>query len=420
MENNLLDKGWSAMREMLDREMPTQRNHTWLLLLLLPILGTAIGFAWRQHNRITANQTTATNTARANIAQDQGADIAPMVNLPKSTPPQQLNSAKANKPIHAKIFESEDALQETDIVKKTDVIATEQTVFGDTETQQKQASKNHNRPSVVSSIDTPYPQPIITPQNSQSIEAIKPIEPIHFIEGAGWKFGASNVIFSERFNTVNGFAAGAVADWHISPKWGLRLGLQYGIYSPRTERRPVASVLSSSYINRTANGLVVFDGNTKKEWEGVSNSELYDSLGNLVLIPLKRVQQLELPLLAFWKPRPYLKLLGGIHFARILSTRADAENYSGEYVLRLSDEEAESNASQLSTAGMNKWAVEASAGAGVRVNKMFDVGIMARVPLAKTEVIASYDLGNSTNFDADMLKQKRNMFMLTVYGILFF
>jgi hypothetical protein len=427
MENNVTDKGWSAMREILDREMPVKRNRAggWLLLLLLlPVVGAA-AWLWQQRDNGPVSQPKAVAAKSQVPKADSGA--APTSNLGQPMPAERLRDVEISQTVQVKTAQSKGEKKAAKITKEPAAAA--YALLFDAKTQNAQATENQMAASVAALptnlIPVPYPIPVETPQNDKQADNLS-AKPTFFnaqtrpLKEMGWRFGATNILSSEKLNTVNGFAAGAVADWHASPKWGLRMGLQYGIYSPQAERRPVATVQSSSYIKSIPNGLFVFDGSTGKELIAASNSELSDSLGNMVLIPVRRLQRLEMPLLAFWKPRPYLKILGGVQMARTLSTRADAENYSGEYVLRLSDKEAESNASQLSVTGMNKWSVEASAGTSVRLNSLFEVGMMARLPLIKTEVVTGYDPSNSAGFDADKIRQKRNVPTFTLYGTMFF
>lgn len=238
-----------------------------------------------------------------------------------------------------------------------------------------------------------------------------------------WSFGSTSAISTEQFSTINGFSTGLSVDWNFARKWGLRTGAFYNIHRPQVESRPVASVLSDTYTSSVYNDVIVVEVNTGHELVNSGGSAYGDSLGNNVFIPVNRLQRLEIPVAVFWQPARPLKIFGGVSLTRTLSTKADRQNYSGAYILKLASRTAEDGASKLSSSELDKWSADAMLGAGLRLGRMFEVGVSAKMPFSKFPGFArtSKNVINS-GFTEHSVSATRNQSrpVFSLYGTLFF
>lgn len=239
-----------------------------------------------------------------------------------------------------------------------------------------------------------------------------------------WAIGATSAISTEQFSTINGFSTGLTVDWKFARKWGLRTGAFYNIHTPQEKYRPVASVRSSDYTSNVDGSVIVVDAVTGAEVVSIGGVNYYgDSLSGRVFIPVNRLQRIELPVSAFWQASRPLKIFAGVSFARTLSTTADRQNYSGDYILRLADKTAEDDASDLSSSELDNWSADAMLGAGFRLGKSFEIGFSAKMPFNDFKGLkkASYSPSFNTGITDEVGRtRERGTPVFSLYGTLFF
>ena len=214
-------------------------------------------------------------------------------------------------------------------------------------------------------------------------------------------------------------------DWKFAKKWGLRSGVLYNLYTPQEKYRPVASVQSEAYTSNVDGNVIVFDVVTGQVLSGISGNNFYaDSLSGNVIIPVNRLQRLEVPVTAFWQAARPLKIFGGLSLMRTLAAKSDKQNYSGDYVLKLADRTAEDGASKLSSTELDNWSADAMLGFGVHFGRSFELGMSAKMPLIKFSGLTKSDENATlnTNLRSDTVgaARKKSGSFLTLYGILFF
>ncbi|MCC7467139.1 MAG: hypothetical protein IT261_12755 [Saprospiraceae bacterium] len=421
MENNNVDKGWEAMRAMLDREMPVKKRRRaawwWLSLLLIP--GLILADWWyHQSERATT---------------------------PPSQPPTELTLAQSIKPgaVNHSDTPTRKSQEAYMSVTTTDKSGNKPTV---------QYTQKHppspTTPTEYLTADNPE-KPISIPETTVSnlsqqpaaltITSIKPVITIPSQPGLTfrvppvssqalpsspvfkphWEIGATSMASSEQFNNINGFSTGVTADWAFSRKWGLRTGLLYNIHTPQESHRPVVTVNAADYTSDLEGDIVARNVSTGTEvWNMPGVNTLADSLSGDVYIPVNRLQRIELPVQLFWQASQSIKVLGGFSVAKTLVTKADRLNYSGEYQLTLNDQIAEQEISNLSGHQMNSWNVNAMIGLGWRISPVFELGLNGTLPLQRYNNLGASTSGNMTNQEVRIKAQRTPLFGM--YGTLYF
>lgn len=397
MDKNVTDKGWACMRQLLDREMPVESRRRrfgwwWFGLLLLPLAGYG---SWRW--------------AASDAATRVPLEAASLQPVASTTPIPQETAA----PVSAVAGQAKEESAKTATTQKIAGTSAKKAPSGWATGEKAKSANTVLSPAISEkSVDTEQPTEIHARVSSPPEQAISPekvvlhnlANPLQTIDfqnnkqysprtyasipptpsvkkrAGAWAFGASTILSTEQFNSINGFSTGLNVDWAFARKWGLRSGVYYNIHTPQEKYRPVASVPSRDYTANIDGNVVLVDlaGN---EITGFQNPAFYgDSLSSNVFIPVSRLQRLEVPVLVFYQIARPLKVFGGLSLSRTLSTRADRQNYSGDYILRLTDQASEDEVSKLSATELERWKANAMLGVGVNIGKMFELGFSANVP----------------------------------------
>lgn len=421
MENKNVDKGWEAMRAMLDREMPVKKRRRaawwWLGLLLIPTVFLA---DWWYHQ--------------------SGVSTAP----PPSQPPAELTLAQTVTPggeNHADVTAKNSTLAL--IPPKNSVIHAKSPTTQYTQKRNSSTPINHlaadNPEKLTSHQEKEVPNQSWQPAPIE-IASIKPVISItsqhsHITSFSAntrqtqastpalfkpyWEIGATSMASTEQFNNINGFSTGVTTDWAFSRKWGLRAGLLYNIHTPQENHRPVVTVNADDYTSDLQGDIVARNVSTGAEvWNMPGMNTLADSLSGNVYIPVSRLQRIELPVLIYWQASRSIKVFGGCSVSKTLITRADRLNYSGEYQLTLNDQLAEEEVSSLSGHQMNTWNANAMFGLGVRLNPVFELGLNGIIPFQRDTNLGASISGSMTNQEIRIKTQRTPMFGM--YGTLYF
>lgn len=442
MDKKTTDKAWASMREMLDREMPEKRGYRfgwwWFgLLLLLPLVGYG-SWQWLQlPDSPKIHQKTIPTQPIASLAPttEQNTASQPASNTPiRSINEQSSSGDKASIAIQGNA--KRDINAENRAAKPRPVL-----VEGNSNLTSIEKLPDIQTPEIITAnTQEPVRNKLaidllpITPQFIELQEqrpfqrhlfaAASSPKPIKKASDKRWTFGASSAISTEQFNKINGFSTGASVDWKFARKWGLRTGVLYNIHTPHEKYRPVASVGAADYQSTVDGGVILVDGNTGQEVTSMAGSNFYgDSLGSNVFIPVNRLQRLEVPVTVFWQPVRPLKIIAGLSLTRTLSAKADKQNYSGDYILKLSDRSAEDDASKLSYSELDNWSADATIGAGIRLERSFELGFSAKMPLSKFPGIVKTNQSGNNSGIADQsfgTTRKQNGQVFSLYGTLFF
>lgn len=435
------------MRQLLDREMPEKHTHRlivwwWLGLLLLPAAGLGVWY-WSNKAAVPSEPQVIA------LVSD-----APVSNLDAQTRQNALD-VQQNEPLANSNFSNKaiQSLQKTQkapptVLKKTGSVdkktnAPSIVALSDFELQnpgENSLIPLNEEPTILTEVEpSEIPQialslisvnaqtidyesvktPKITPIPAERFPKIKPKTP-----EKTWAVGATSAISTERYNSINEFSTGLNVDWKFARKWGVRSGLFYSIHTPQVKDRPVATVNSADYTSNVDGNVIVVNAHTGAEvLNSPGNSFYNDSLSGNILIPVSRLQRLEIPLTVFWQPSRAMKVIGGLSIARTLSAKADHQNYAGEYILRLNDKAATDDASRLSSNEFSRWNAAAMLGAGFAIGDSFEVGLTARMPFSNFKSILTHSSDNlampNNGFSTNTGKVK-NTPTFSLYGTLFF
>lgn len=407
-DNKLTDKGWSRMQHLLNREMPVQRRRrfVWWPWLLLLLLGSGAG-GWWLSQKAAADQPATEPAIRPKTAEPVVAapaastgGIRPANTAPSATaaqaPQAGVKTQQTTQPsISAKgLTENRMATPAT-----TPLQTTEKQGFS----LQKPVVRNsigtsELKPVPVSSSDasgiaeapvTILPEsPLATATIAQKMLSLTALPPANVLIGPKsqatvlrkvdaplttttvkpapqlkrWSFGASAGISSGDFTALNSFSVGALTEFRLSRRWGLRGGLQFAQYNLSAGERPVVSVDAQEYNKATGND--VQDVNIGLP-SSVSQTTVY--------VPLERTKRLEIPILAYWQPLGGLRMLGGISAGYLLSTRASEMNYANNQLYLAADQDALSNLSALTARSTSRWNLDWQLGLGWRFGKHFEL-----------------------------------------------
>jgi len=438
MDKNTTDKGWAAMREMLDLEMPVKRRRIfgwwWFGLLLLPIVGYGswqwLGSSDAQKQKIKDAPT----LPMARLAPEKGITNAePSEQNPQNTAAETTgisnnHIAPTIRKDTAGMFNSAKPEAKSNIsttlidLKKARLpvlsnLPTSENVPDNIVVQEPLQLTLNLLPILPQSIDIQNNKK----PSQQSLAFAQNLKPVKKTSSKRWVFGATSAISTEEFNSINGFTTGLTIDWKFARKWGLRTGAFYNIHTPQGKYRPVASVLASDYRSTVYGDVIVVEVATGLEVTNTPTNSLY---GDNVYIPVNRLQRVEVPLTVFWQAAKPLKIIGGLSLTRTLLAKADNQNYSGDYILKLVDRTAEDGASKLSSSELDNWSADAMLGAGVRIGRSFEVGFSAKMPLSKFPGIANPSQSNpNASFAGDRSlgsTRKQNGPVFSLYGTLFF
>ena len=434
MDNKITDKGWAAMRGLLDREMPEKRRRRfgwwWIGLLLLPYMGYS-SWQWlggeNSHTpKIEAKSELPIASNGAGIEHSSKLALDPLREQPvvsSKFKPETMHSIATKDlktPVRSKPLDFSYA-----------ATALEDSIIQEIESPSNLISfKNSeiNPGLAIGNLPGIGAQPVFSAQEPSVLPHLLPIldlpNPIKKASNKSWAFGATSAVSTEQFSTINGFSTGLTVDWKFARKWGLRTGLLYNLHSPQEKHRPVASVLSHDYTSNVDGNVILVDGTTGLEVVNVAGNNFYsDSLTGNVFIPVNRLHRLEIPVTTFWQVSKPLKIFGGLALIRTLSAKADKQNYSGDYILRLADRTAEYGASKLTSNELDNWKADAMLGFGLNLSRSFELGFSARMPLNKISGLAKAEKSNlNAAFDSNSIESTRKQGgpMFTLYGTLFF
>jgi hypothetical protein len=444
MNHKSTDRGWAAMRQMLDREMPVKHRRRfgwwWLTLLTLPIAVYG-GWQWLRATHSTPEKqesraaqplaSVGTEPVRSNSVQH-------VQNAPEAAKKSITGNDEKRAPLNktgVTSFAKSGKRAEKTMDRSASMDGAQ--LISDLSPALSEASPSENStPSQIQNLplQLPLERCFISPKKVEypgksGIIPSYSFKPENLVTDKksstnAWSFGATSAASTEQFNNINGFSTGVTMDWKFARKWGLRTGLFYNIHSPQEKYRPVVSIQSDDYSTKVDGNVIFVDVNTGQEVFNTANNAVYsDSLSGNVFIPVNRIQRLELPVTAFWQPTRAFKVFGGLTLNRTLSTKADKLNFSNGYILQLADQTAADDASKLSSKELGNWSADAMLGIGFTLGKSFELGFAAKMPMNKISGYSTMDRNFPSaavdNFAVSATRKISNP-VFSLYGTLYF
>lgn len=422
------------MHELLDREMPEKRRRRfgwwWIGLLLLPFVGYG---SWQWLG--SENSPTPTIEAKPELPiASNGAAIEHAGTIAFNQQRQEPATASKFKPststsITAKGLMAQSANKSSNF--NYAAAALEDSIIQEIESKFNLVSFNNSELSLsVATGNLPGTElkSFVSEQVPGNLPHTFPIadlpKPVKKASNNTWAFGITSAVSTEQFSTINGLSTGLTVDWKFAKKWGIRSGLLYNLQSPQEDHRPVASVHSFDYTSNVDGNVILVDLTTGLEVVNSPGINSYtDSLSGTVFIPVNRLHRLEIPLTTFWQVNKPLKIFGGLALTRTLSAKADKQNYSGDYLLRLADQTAEDGASKLSSNELDNWKADAMLGFGLNLCRSFELGFSAKMPLNKISGLVKTEKSNlNSAFDSNSIgsTRKKSGPVFSLFGTWFF
>ncbi|MFN0217144.1 MAG: hypothetical protein ACKVT2_23040 [Saprospiraceae bacterium] len=434
MDNHIIDKGWTAMQKLLDREMPQDRRPKfawwWIGLLLLPIVGYG-SWLWlgseNGSNQKTNKESGPASTYPTPIAQNNA--------LPAASQQSLLIPAEENSQVSSKSQKISSQKATGSVLENSPSNEPKNSSFHPTlsDIQTDKESAGLSAPPIRTQIALDWltinAQSIEESVNAKAvsiptIDLAGTLKPVPVSSKKSWAFGATTNLSSEQLNSINGFSTGLTIDWKFAKKWGLRTGVLYNIHTPQDKYRPIAAVHAGDYESNVNGEVIILNALTGQELYNSPGNNFYgDSLGSSVFIPVNRLHRLEIPVTAFWQVARPLKIIGGMTLTRTLTTKADQQNYSGDYILKLANRTAEDGASKLSSNELDNWSVDATLGVGVKLSKAFELGFSAKMPLSQFPglIKSSHPVLNSGFIDQSIGATRKQIGQIfSLHGTLFF
>jgi Outer membrane protein beta-barrel domain len=337
------DRGWEAMQQLLDREMPTRspkRPKAGWWWMALVVGGVAAGYhMWNpQPTELTippqqlagdmaSMSASSTTMVLADQANKQPNRVAsPVLEGPTtsvaSTPTERVFS------IFSKQKNTEQVAVRSEVAAKEEVFLIKNQIVASKETTTAAIP-----PVDLGGAATALPHPVLAvatlpmspPKAIRSTDRLAfvservPYTPSPFLpikkyteRHRAWGLTAGLIAMEVPRNL--GVTAGVSIDLRLPRKrFGVRTGLNYRFQQLHSQSRLVVPVAYEDYV-RAAGAYVVQPDSLPTGWGYLAST-------NRVLIPVSRVHRLDVPVLLTWKATPRWTLLAGISFSRVLAAR---------------------------------------------------------------------------------------------------
>lgn len=435
-QNKLADKGWHSMHKLLDREMPVPQKRRpvgwwWFGLLLLPLSIWGIQAWWiSEHTPPIAPVQAIPTTERPIVQQKFDNQQVKTINTIPDATPGSLQNGKASAQELAAV--SKLSVATKTITGTTMSPAPEKSAWNKrrettpaTTVQAAAVSSEQVLTTVAQEDAATSPIPESLPEENRVVTTIAkqsdlqalalPFqnvnrENIALFSAAPkmaapasssivprktispWAFGITASASTEHFSSVNALGAGLSADWHFARKWGLRSTLAYSRYRPSSDKQPVVAVEEVRYTNATG----LYTGAYGNSSVGGSISSSNDLEKEYVYIPLRKLQQIEMPVSVFWQPTRSLRLYSGIVMNYTFMGQSAQQNYIDNNLVSLDSYATQRNASRVATNSLQRWKLHAQVGMGLGLGRHAELSAFWRAPISNIfskldGSLASYD-----------------------------
>jgi hypothetical protein len=443
IQNKTTDKGWTAMRELLDQEMPTEPKRRrflwwWLAILLIPIAAEA-WHAWSVYSsnpskleqpnlspnpapvpmaKSSTPENTLSNAGNASPAvAPQQPKLVPTYPAPgltekparKTSRPNteeavyKISSSPVENPRIEQVKPPNDLFEITPSLQ----IVTASEISNGLPNIALEPSLNHlptPEKDVVRQAETQSQKPFtVTAALPKKAAVIRPrTNPVLAL-------GGTVAVSTERFNALNSIGGGIAAQWQPTHRWGIRSGLQFTQYSSSNGSQPIAIVQSGQYEQAVDSSYSVTDefGNVATPTTGSP------ALQASVIIPVTKLQALELPVLISWQAIPRVKIFAGVNTTFIMATKTGSNSFSGDLTLKANTESAFQRLNTLAASDIPRWRFGLQTGVGVSLSKQIEVGILAKFPLQSSNTVSDNRLAAYDSNSIDGLKRRIPSFSLS-------
>lgn len=389
VQRKTIDKGWQAMSQVLEKEMPQQKKRRlalwWLLFIGMPFIVWTI---WKQHQ------------SQPDRLPQEKQQPAPLVN----------NDGRAlplvqQQPINHRVIE----LPQSKFQAKS-----AQTSIKPTRPGLESGTVQEDHSTAVENAALPR----LTQSNPDSMkeviqksipELVQPVDLLSFISNEipfvssgqekpfsklvslfiqpspeqkrnkHWSLGLTASAQTEKFSRLDSYDAGIAIEWQPFPKLGIRSGLSYARH-PRVQASTSKVVLDAENYLKTADtsNFIIIDQVTNE----VVDAKEYtvNALPNYVSIPVRYYEQLAVPVLLNWKCRKFLNLHFGGSIGYITRLKTARIGESGKWTISPSNDETYSQVEKLAIKEISRWKYDIRAGLAVPLNRHLEVSFGIKLP----------------------------------------
>ncbi len=436
------DRGWAAMQQILDREMPRRRRRRiagwWFAGLLLPVLGIAGWYLYQQQHtsqplpvlpaqaisgaplaeRASASDLPVNIHTVAAVSNESPKNTATSTKLhpfskPAATAPDVLNAHPTAMPAWLAMKDGM-ATNELSVILVPDGVNLENGMVEQTFLPDQSATMPENALSSLPMLSPPVATEGDTlhfaTYPAYSNTAVTKKLPYR----ASWEFGPMAGINSERLPRINGGVIGMVADWQPLRHWGLRSGLQYAVQRLASDESLVTTISEDSY-ERYSDGLAVFD-----QSGNYGNLNQFAGINTNILASVRRIHRIEAPLLVYWQPVRKLRAYIGATMNYTFLAQTSPRIFSENQVYKVVSGRDELN--RLATEKLNRWQVKWQLGLGYRIGRVIEVnaGIQAALPSISLQKDGGLGQEQNPNSHQSISIEQIHQLGVTVRGIVFF
>ena len=425
-DKNLENRGWQAMQELLDREMPVEdrrRRPLWLFWLFgLMLCLTTTYVVWQAWPSESDQPTAEAATPIAGLSDQSGSDTKlsdrqqqsnqapftsqnitssntsaiqidrPREGIVRTIPQHQQAPVQWNNdPI------AENSSPETAALPKTSAsVAMVQTEAPSQPLTEKSVGNKTSANAVIEANQIEYdqqaalpelpnglqpvvqmasefppltgiPEPVV-PASSDTIANVDeqpPIEPVKPNLLKPWSFGATVGLLTGSDFNYTGTNLGLSVEWQPARRWGLRGSLLYQFQKLQKEQRSILEVSSGSYVLLTGDQTALDPGGSIV----VSNPMQNSNLVTPVYVPVSRLHRLEIPVNFFWHPLRKWRVVGGLSMGLNLYAQSGQQTLKNNLVLNVPSGEANRNLNQEITKQLPDWDLRWNVGIGFKPNR---------------------------------------------------
>jgi len=440
-DKKLADKGWQSMQQLLDREMPVEQKRRpfiwwWFGLLLLPLAILGSRAWWQSEPALPAESAPAVLKTERPVVQQvienkpavpekapvrsdnrpatqsaKNADETRVAarQLPAVSSPQQVSVAQA--PIRSssasmqvsEVLTNATTSSPVENIAVANLSASASAAFLPDNAAPVNTDNFEGKHAATSFLPAALPlHPVVTEQTRSLVDtrtfaaaprtseaSVKPLQTT-----PRWAFGLTSAISTEQFSSLNGVSAGITTDWRFARKWGLRTSLLYTRNRPSASKQPVVVVEESRYNDATG----LFTGPYFPSTGGVANNA--DLQEGYVYIPLRKLHQIETPVMAWWQPVRPLRLYSGVSVNYTFLGQSAEQNFVENAIVSLDSNKSQRDAGQVATDELKRWQLNYQIGLGWRLGRHVELSAFWCSPVRKI-FTRQNDLLNSYNSNTE-------------------
>jgi hypothetical protein len=436
IDPQLMERGWAAMENLLDNEMPVEKKRRrflifWMLgFLLIATIGGA-AYYWQSLPAKSNPTIPTTHTIVGKEIAEEPALIQPEAKHtnPVSTPTpsslrlnQNIQVSEIKSPVPVSTLEQNpnSASQFSELPPNNHAIPSELMPLETTV---------QNTPETPPQIDRAK-APALAPINPLQINITPPVlpqkntEPMASVSTITKKAGQNRfkpgVYASTQWSNTTQQTASSVGvqlDWNINRKIGLRLGAGYQYGRIIGQNRPIVSISGLDYYNISGDSTVLgyFPGSS-----GSLNPSTNQNPTN-VLVPINRLHRLELPIQLVGKVGPRWRVLTGVQLQYLFytknagSTLSLAQNTVND---AFTNERFEQPLNSLVSGQTRGWDNQWTIALGYQLNKHLEFNLGYRRQLSLSSLALRHDLDASYSealFSADVVDAPNDLKSSFIY-----